>query len=38
MSPAIAGLPQEYIEVFRGLKFESDEEIAENSHLWMGTN
>ncbi len=39
-----------YIEVFRGLKFESDPggigfafhragaEIAENSHFWMGTS
>ncbi len=27
----------EYIEVFRGLKSESDAEIAENSHFWMGT-
>ncbi len=24
--------------VFRGLKSESDAEIAENRHLWMGTN
>ncbi len=41
---------QEYIEVFRGLKSESDPrgigfafhragaEIAENSHFWMGTS
>jgi len=31
-------LPQEYIIVFRGLTSESDAEIAENSHLWMGTS
>jgi DNA-binding response OmpR family regulator len=26
------------IEVFRGLKFQPNAEIDENSHLWMGTN
>jgi len=26
------------MEVFRGLKSESDAEIAENSHFWIGTN
>jgi len=31
-------LKQEYIEVFRGLKSESDAEIEENSYLWVGTN
>jgi hypothetical protein len=27
----------EYIEVFRGLKFEHDAEIGQNGRLWMGT-
>jgi hypothetical protein len=24
--------------IFRGLKFPPNNEIGENSHLWMGTN
>ena len=30
--------PQEYILIFRGLKFEHKADIGQNSHLWMGTS
>ena len=29
--------PQEYKDIFRGLKFEHDVEIGQKGHLWMGT-